>query len=187
MPDGQPAPDSDAPSIAVDPKMAGVIKVGPGTDEVKFEIARDEVRHAYDLLSIVDGKASALLTFNAIALAALSIWLGYVPLNYMHLTLDLVFLVMLASCGLALTVVFLKWVDRDEPEDINGLEKLRRSRTTRYRWAWRLSVGGVGMLFLASAVHTVGTGLNATGQCGDICKIVFSERYLGNLDYREGD
>jgi hypothetical protein len=64
-----------------------------------LENVNENVKNQYELLNILDSKASALLTFNAIALASISIWLGYVPLNYLHLALDLIFIVLLLSCG----------------------------------------------------------------------------------------
>ncbi len=62
------------------------------------------IQRQYELLNILDAKAAALLTFNALSLTAIAVWLGYVPLNFLHLSLDLVFLALLTSCAFLLAI-----------------------------------------------------------------------------------
>jgi hypothetical protein len=146
-----------------------------------LENGNENVKNQYALLNILDGKASALLTFNAIALASISIWLGYVPLNYLHLALDLVFIVLLLSCGLLLRIIWLRWAAIQEHVDV--LDRVRQDRTRHYRLAWKLSIGSVICLILISIVHALGTAMVSTDTCGPLCRYFYSEKIFGNLDY----
>ena len=115
----------------------------------------------YDALSILDAKASSLLTFNAVGLTALAIWLASIPLNFFHLALDLAFVGFLASCALCLKIVWLYWVstadlNTDEAYPVKLLE-VRDSRTVLYRWAWVLAVFAVVVTGLAAIHHTFET------------------------------
>lgn len=115
----------------------------------------------YDALSILDAKASSLLTFNAVGLTALAIWLANIPLNAFHLALDLAFLGFLASCALCLKIVSLHWVstadlNADDSYPVKLLE-IRDARTVLYRWAWLLAVLAVAVTGLAAIHHTFET------------------------------
>lgn len=146
-----------------------------------FETRNDAVKLQYELLGILDSKASALLSFDALALATLTIWLAYIPLNFMHFILDLVFLSMLLSCILLLRIIWLRWAKGSDDEE--SLNALRVRRTRYYQGAWRLALGGILAIVAVSAVHTVGTWLEATGTCGDRCSYFYSEEIFGNIDY----
>lgn len=146
-----------------------------------FENVDDNIRSQYELLNILDGKASALLTFNAIALASISIWLGYVPLNFLHLALDMIFLVLLLSCASLLRIIWLRWAAVQEK--VEQLDKVRLDRTEHYRLSWKLSIGSVICLIAVSIVHSIGTALVATDSCSAICTRFYSEDIFGNLDY----
>jgi len=135
----------------------------------------------YELLNILDSKASALLTFNAIALASISIWLGYVPLNFLHLSLDLVFVVLLLSCAGLLRIIWLRWASTRE--NVEALDRIRQARTGHYRLAWILSFGSIICLIAISLVHLTGTLLIATDNCQSRCQVFYSEKVFGNLDY----
>ena len=115
----------------------------------------------YESLNILDGKASSLLTFNAIGLAALAIWLESIPLNLFHLALDVAFLLLVISCGICLAIVNLHWVstrDLEQAEERpSNLLRIRESRTVLFRWAWLLAVLAVCITGLATFHHTVGT------------------------------
>ena len=130
----------------------------------KKEIARgyaEVFAFLYAGLSILDAKASSLLTFNAIGLTALAVWLEKIPLNVFHLTLDVAFLLFLISCGLCLKIVWLHWVstaDLDNKEEHPvALLTVRDSRTVLYRWAWFLAVCAVVVTGLAAIHHTLET------------------------------
>ena len=115
----------------------------------------------YGALSILDAKASSLLTFNAVGLTALAIWLANIPLNFFHLALDFAFLGFLASCALCLKIVWLHWVstadlNTDDAYPVKLLE-VRDSRTVLYRWAWALAVFAVAVTGLAAVHHTFET------------------------------
>jgi hypothetical protein len=104
-----------------------------------------------------------------------------VPLNYLHLCLDLAFLALLASCLLLLRVIWLHWAIPGG--DVGELEILRHMRTRFYRGAWRVSMAAVIVVSAASVVHTVGTGLVAFSRCQSSgCKYFFSDEVFGNLD-----
>lgn len=147
----------------------------------EFEIRDEAVRLQYELLGILDSKAAALLGFDALALAGVSIWLGYVPLNYLHLVLDIVFVTLLLSCALLLIIIWLRWAHPGDNE--RSLDRIRLLRTKFYRNAWYLSGASVAILIAASGVHTVGTILIATNNCGSGCSSFYSDRVFGNLDY----
>lgn len=146
-----------------------------------LEISNDSVRGQYELLNILDGKASALLSFNGIFLAVLSIWLGYVPLNYLHLALDAVFILLLASSSLLLSVIWLRWSTLSET--VAELDAVRRSRTKRYQRAWTLAQLSVAAVILISIAHMAGTALQSTGTCGETCAWIYGPEVFGNVDY----
>lgn len=151
------------------------------TKDVVFETRDKNVRSLYEMLNIIDGKASALLSFNALLLAAISIWLQYVPQNYLHLFLDLAFLVLLASCLFLLWIIWLHWPQSSEA---STLDAFRRARTRRYRISWVLSMTAVVVVSAVSVVHTVGTGLKAFGHCqSGPCAHFFGPDVFGNLDH----
>ncbi|MCF1504681.1 hypothetical protein L0F51_13075 [Afifella sp. H1R] len=139
--------------------------------------------HQYELLTILDGKASCLLSFNAILLAALSIWLGYIPLNFLHLSLDVVFILLLLSSLCLLRVIHLKWSDGDRtaPE----LDEARHIRSDYYLVAWRMTAAGTLIVILVSSIHTIGTALTAIDRCDGACARLFDQRVFGNLDYAD--
>lgn len=138
------------------------------------------IKEQYELLNILDGKSSGLLTFNAIFLASISVWLGYVPLNYLHLSLDIVFLALLISCAFLLGVIWLEWSDpRISTEKLN---QLRLRRTTRYKTAWVISAASVGAVIIITIVHTFGTAKTASGSCEAACAQFYSQDVFGNLD-----
>lgn len=147
-----------------------------------LENADQKVAHQYELLNILDNKAAALLTFNAIALASISIWLSYVPLNVMHLSLDAIFIALLVSTAVLLLIIWIRWSTGSETD--SSLDRVRLSRTKLYRLAWRLSIASVVCLIIVSVIHIVGTTLVVFGLCGDVCQVFYSEAVFGNLDYR---
>jgi hypothetical protein len=138
-----------------------------------LENISENVKSQYELLNILDSKASALLTFNALGLASISIWLGYVPLNYLHLALDLIFIVLLVSCGSLLRIIWLRWAAIQEKVEV--LNRIRQDRSRHYRLAWKLSIGSVICLVLISTVHTLGTAMVSTDTCGPLCRDFYSK------------
>lgn len=122
---------------------------------------RERLEFFYEGLSILDSKASSLLTFNAVGLTALAIWLANIPVNFFHVVLDFAFLGFLASCIFCLAIVWLHWVstpelNTDEEYSLKLLE-IRDARTVLYRWAWLLAVLAVIVTGLASLHHTFET------------------------------
>lgn len=115
----------------------------------------------YEALSILDSKASSLLTFNAVGLTALAIWLEKIPLNLFHFTLDVAFLLFLISCVLCLRIVWLHWASTQElkNEEVQPIDllRVRDERTVLYRWAWFLAVCAVVITGLATIHHTFET------------------------------
>jgi hypothetical protein len=130
----------------------------------KREVARGYAgifNFLYAGLSILDDKASSLLTFNAIGLTALAVWLEKIPLNAFHLTLDIAFLLFLISCGLCLKIVSLHWASTSDLNNKDShpvhLLAVRDSRTVLYRWARCLAVLAVFVMGLAAIHHTFET------------------------------
>lgn len=148
-----------------------------------LELSDANIKHHYELLDILDAKSTGLLAFNTIFLTSLSVWLGYVPLNYMHLALDVVFLVLLVSCALLLGVIWLRW--SRVGESVADLDAVRASRSLKYRIAWVLSAASVGVVIVVSTIHTIGTALTASKNCTGTCAWFYSEAIFGNLDARK--
>jgi hypothetical protein len=147
--------------------------------------------HLYGTLSIIDSKAASLLTFNAIGLAAISIWLGYVPPNKLHYWLDVVFVALVLSCCLCLLAVSIFWsTERDIGEgDVSTgqveatLLRKRWGRTVSYRFAWAISGLSVLALLFISAYHAHGTYRKVYGSCDADCMKQFGPENWGNLDF----
>ena len=140
----------------------------------------------YGNLSILDAKASSLLTFNAIGLTALAVWLQYIPPNWLHFTLDIVFIIFLLSCVCCLITVWIYW---SQPNDLIDSERLtrmlldmRNTRTRLYRLSWVLAMTAVGVLTIVSAFHSFGTFCRASGILAEKCQITFSESNWGNRE-----
>lgn len=146
-----------------------------------LEIEDENVKNQYELLNILDGKASALLTFNAIFLTALSVWLAYIPLNFFHLSLDVVFLFLLISCAMLLQVIWLEWTILKEPA--KKLESIRWDRTWYYQKAWYVSQYSIIVVVVVSLVHSSGTLLTALRICTGPCEWFFNDSVFGNIDY----
>lgn len=111
----------------------------------------------YESLGILDSKASALLTFNGIALAALAIWMEGSATGVQHMLLDLAFLLSLASSGFCLWVNWIQWESTDqlrqkEQHAVHLLE-LRDKRTRSYRSAWSLAAVSVALVVVVTSMH----------------------------------
>jgi len=145
-----------------------------------LELEDPNIKHQYDLLNILDAKSTSLLAFNTVFLTCISVWLGYVPLNYMHLVLDIVFLILLTSCGVLLTIIWLRWSEIGDA--VAALDLIRQRRTRRYRIAWILSALSICSVFVVTVIHTIGTALTTTENCGQVCSRFYNEKVFGNLD-----
>jgi len=137
----------------------------------------------YSNLSIIDSKASSLLTFNAIGLTVLAVWLQNIPPNWLHFTLDVIFVVFLISSSYCLRTVWLFWSPPSDYLDCDTqtlklLEK-RDFRTKLYHAAWKMSSVAVASLLLISIFHGIGTYLIAAEICGDTCQRIFSQDNWG--------
>lgn len=151
-----------------------------------FELRDQDVRDQYELLNILDAKASALLGFNAIFLAAIAIWLGNVPFNLLHLILDLVFLGLLASCSQLLRVIWLSWtplVAVDAAGAPDHLEGTRKHRTRFYHTAWYISQAALVVVVVVTVVHVVGVLLNFLGVCDGVCAEAYGPQWFGSFDH----
>ena len=151
-----------------------------------FPDATRRFEFLYGMLSVLDSKASSLMAFNAIGLTALAVWLEGLPLNWLHFSLDLVFLLFLISAATCFFVVRVHWspaahLNRSELQMQDLLDE-RDHRTHLYRWAWWLAILAVGLFLMVSAVHTGGTLLRAAGECGKTCAAVYSEEVWGRKE-----
>lgn len=155
---------------------------------MSFELRSQEIRDQYDLLTILDSKASGLLTFNSIFLATLAIWLGYVPFNVLHILLDLVFIALLCSCWQLLNVIWLKWTpleeiaDRNPEEVAKELQFVRKRRTGIYHSAWYIAKGSIICVVVVTIVHALGVILEASGVCNGVCASFYGPDFFGNFD-----
>lgn len=171
------------------PKKKGTLAEEMSVLQATFPEAPKRFEFLYSMLSIVDSKASSLMAFNAIGLAALAIWLEGLPLNWLHLTLDLVFLLFLFSSATCFIVVRVYWSPsahfRDPELQMKTLLEKRDRRTQLYRTSWWLSVVAVGIFTVVSIVHAVGTSLRATGTCDVRCGKFYSEKVWGRRDSQQ--
>jgi len=153
-----------------------------------FPEAAPRFEFLYGMLSVLDSKASSLMAFNAIGLTALAVWLEGLPLNWFHFSLDLVFLLFLASSATCFFVVRVYWspaAQLHQPElQLHALLVERDRRTHLYRWAWWMAIVAVAVFMGVSVVHTVGTLMHAAKSCRPpgLCAEVFSEKVWGRKD-----
>lgn len=98
----------------------------------------------YDNLNIIDSKASTLLSFNALVLVGVSIWLSGVYVLTLFLlvnALPVVLLILSSLCCLHIT--YLHWSSTSDFNDmdahIDELIKVRDKRSVYYRIAWLFS------------------------------------------------
>ncbi len=109
----------------------------------------------YRSLTILDDKASALLSFNSIMLAAIAVFLTSTGDDLARVVFLVAFLIMGASCCLCLQVVRLYWSDTDSLADSErfwlDLNLVRDHRTRVYRIAWLLA-GSALLVLVAGAV-----------------------------------
>ena len=137
----------------------------------------------YGNLSIIDSKASTLLTFNAIGLTVLAVWLQNIPPNWLHFALDTVFVVFLISSAYCLGTAWLFWSPPSDYEDRDtqtlGLLEKRDFRTSLYHTAWKMASVAVVSLLLISIFHGIGTYMIASETCGENCRRIFSQNNWG--------
>ncbi len=125
----------------------------------------------YNNLSILDSKASSLLTFNALGLAVLAVWLGGVPANVFHVALDFAFLLLLISCIFCLVCVRLYWsstknlIQRDV--HLDELLERRDRRSKYYRRARMLSLTALIVVLVPTVLHSLVVFLYAFGICSE--------------------
>jgi len=152
-------------------------------DRIKREVADlcrvytspgERVDVLYRDLSVVDGKAASLLTFNAIGLTALAVWLATIEPNLLHLVLDGVFLLFLISCGLLLIPVRVYWSPSshfdDAEKQVDELVSRRQRRTGFYTFAWWMSLAAIGVLVVVSTLHGYHTFYHSMGWCEAGCQ-----------------
>jgi len=117
--------------------------------------------HLYDCLSILDAKSTSLLSFNSIIIAVFAIFMVSVPLGFSWVVLNLGTIMVLISCFLLLSVVWVHWSTTAHLQNSDDhaiiLLDVRRSRTIKYRLAWYLSVAGMVSLSLFLLARIVGS------------------------------
>jgi len=162
--------------------------------ERSLRLFGDNTTALYDMLShdldVIDAKVATLLTFNALGLAILGIWLNFIAANLFHFVLDLVFLLFLFSALLCLCAARIKWADPESLDDpgqkARQFVRVKWHRTNVYRLSWWVATLGVAALLLASALHTVGT-FRLMPAMAEACAPLFSEQFFseecfGNLE-----
>lgn len=137
----------------------------------------------YENLSILDSKASSLLTFNALGLAAISFWLNGVSTDLFHVLLDIGFLFFLLSCLLCLWVVHLWWSTtgllQQRDVHLQCLIKWRDRRTIQYRIAWWMSFLAVILITVATVIHSAGVACFAMELSNINCNTTFPDGSWG--------
>jgi hypothetical protein len=113
-----------------------------------------EHEYLYGCLSILDTKASALLQYDSIMLAATSLALASFPRN-ITIGSILVFAALAISglsAALCLNVIWIYWTETTEFANSANLFvrllEVRNRRTVSYRIAWLLAYGAVALLIL---------------------------------------
>jgi hypothetical protein len=128
-----------------------------------------------DKLTVLNAKASTLLTFNAMALASLSIWASNTPvadpspLARFHLTLDFVYMLFLVSSFLSLFNVSIHWSVGNPllDDQLVAYLRARDRRTKLHRVALAIAVASVLGLFVASSMHVAAVASHVLGYCVD--------------------
>ncbi len=147
-----------------------------------YEYENEDSRQKYEMLNAIDGKSASILSFNALILAGISIWLTQIPQNYFHLVLDIIFLSILYSCYKILDTTILFWKGHSpgaEQPDEGTLEGKVTGRTISVNSAQWISKASIVVVMLLCAIHTFDTLLRATNSCPNWCEVYFGHEYLG--------
>jgi hypothetical protein len=130
-------------------------------EELRTLYQKDSYREhsfLYESLTILDVKATSLLTFNSIVLAAATVFFISSSSDVFRVLFLIALLTMTGSCLLCLGVAWIHWTETPSMEDERRfwveLSRLKDKRTLSYRWAWLLSVIG-----LVELLATVVAGL----------------------------
>lgn len=148
------------------------------------ELSDNTTRDRYEILGILDSKASALLAFNALFLAMLAVWLNYIPLNVAHLILDAIFIAIVYSSVILLRVIDLKWFT-SEPFLNDDWDELRQTRTSKYQRARQISLCCAVSILLLTIAHMVGTFTVASGVGSETLGFLTDPALFGNFDRSE--
>lgn len=120
--------------------------------------------HLYDCLSILDAKSTSLLSFNSIIIAVFAIFMATDPHGFALFTVNFGMAMILVSCLLLLSVVWIHWSTTANLEDRDKhaliLLDVRRSRTIKYRLAWYFSVAGMISLSVFLAIRVLGAAIH---------------------------
>ncbi|MEM6595947.1 MAG: hypothetical protein AAF672_14260 [Pseudomonadota bacterium] len=117
------------------------------------------IKLEYDLLTILDKKASALLTSNSIFLAVLTGRFNDLIADIPRSISTTITVLLLISCLLLFTAIYLRWTKHDkiEGKDVKkrteDLENIRRRRTIAYQTAWFMSAGSILVLICFSLLQ----------------------------------
>jgi hypothetical protein len=124
--------------------------------------------HLYDCLSILDAKSTSLLSFNSIITAVFAIFMASEPHGFESIAVHLGMAMVLVSCFLLLSVVWVHWSTTANLEDRENhaliLLEVRRTRTIKYRLAWYFSVAGMIALSLFLAARIIGASIQHTAR-----------------------
>ena len=115
---------------------------------------RELFTHLYDSLTILDDKASALLTFNSIIIAVLAVVasnLGAEELLSLSILGGGIALLAL-STFILLRIIWVHWSTTDDLLNLEGhietLLNVRMKRTVWYRLAWLLVIPSIGLMLV---------------------------------------
>jgi hypothetical protein len=113
----------------------------------------------YGNLSILDTKTASLLSFNAIGLAVLTIFVTNATNPWIAWVYYAGMVLLMASCVLCSVVVRVHWSTTDDlthPEEhIISLLSVRRTRTMQYRLAWILAIFTIVLLLANTAAQLI--------------------------------
>lgn len=104
-------------------------------------------QHLYGCLSILDDKASSLLSFNSIVIAVFAIVMTSPITSTGFFLAGAGMAAVTISSVLLMSVVWIHWSTTDDLKKLDEhayrLLQVRRSRTIRYRLAWWFSMLGI--------------------------------------------
>jgi hypothetical protein len=151
-------------------QMVSVSGGGPGPPPAAAPPTdKEKIDWLYSILTILDAKAGALLSFNGLLLAAASLMYNKIAdaVPWLRVPSLLLILVILLAAALCLLVAQMSYPflgaitlgTRSNANEIAGLERAVDIRTHRLRSAWRVSIGVV-LLFMCFIIVVVLTALD---------------------------
>lgn len=123
------------------------------------DVSESRVEMAYKLLSILEAKASGLLTLNGIIIAIAIFMFEIIKVNYVSFVLFFVISCEIISCIILLRVANIIFIKID---DVDGVYALLRDRVAHFKVARNMSIVAIILIFIISVSQGAVVGLAAT-------------------------